>query len=176
VGVSPAGTRGIEERMYRDKGNMKIQRIYIDTSVIGGCLDAKFESWSNGLFMDFRDGKFTPVIFVITAFEIRRGAPAEVFNKYAELLRYGSEILEITMEMRELADLYLRREILTPKFIEDALHIAAATIAEVDILVSWNFRHIVHYDKIRQFNGVNIDKGYKPVQIFSPMEVTSYGK
>ena len=63
-----------------------------------------------------------------------------------------------------------------PNYRDDALHIALATIANVDLLVSWNFRHIVRYDKIRLFNSVNIESGYKPIQIYSPREVTSYGK
>lgn len=56
------------------------------------------------------------------------------------------------------------------------LHIALATIADVDVLVSWNFRHIVRLDKIRLFNAVNIEQGYKPISIYSPREVISYGQ
>ena len=56
------------------------------------------------------------------------------------------------------------------------LHIALSTIADVDILVSWNFRHIVRYDKIRQFNAVNLAQGYHTLEIYSPREVTSYEK
>ena len=66
--------------------------------------------------------------------------------------------------------------ILTPKFYDDATHIALATLADVDPLVSWNFRHIVHYDKIRLFNAVNLERGYKPIQIYSPREVTHHGR
>jgi len=72
-----------------------------------------------------------------------------------------------------LADIYLKRKILTPKFYDDIMHIALATIANVDIVVSWNFKHIVHFDKIRQFNGVNIELGYNTLQIYSPREVTN---
>ena len=54
------------------------------------------------------------------------------------------------------------------------LHIAIATIAEADVLVSWNFQHIVRLDKIRQFNSVNIELGYKQLTIYSPREVASY--
>jgi hypothetical protein len=57
----------------------------------------------------------------------------------------------------------------------DLLHIALATIAGADIVVSWNFRHIVRFDKIRQFNAVNLEAGYKPIAIHSPREVTTYG-
>ena len=60
--------------------------------------------------------------------------------------------------------------------VEDSDHIGLATIAEVDVLVSWNFKHIVHFDKIRLFNAVNIEQGYRPLQIYSPREVTNYGE
>jgi len=55
------------------------------------------------------------------------------------------------------------------------LHIALATIAEVDVLVSWNFKHIVRLDKIRLFNAVNLEQGYKSLTIYSPREVISHG-
>jgi hypothetical protein len=64
--------------------------------------------------------------------------------------------------------------VLTPRFRNDMLHIALATVAEADVLVSWNFRHIVRLDKIRLFNGINIELGYKSVAIYSPREVTTY--
>ena len=48
---------------------------------------------------------------------------------------------------------------------------ALATIAKADMIVSWNFRHIVHYDKIRGFNAVNLREGYLPIDIRSPLEV-----
>lgn len=66
--------------------------------------------------------------------------------------------------------------IVSPKYADDAVHIALATAAEVDLLVSWNFRHIVHYEKIRLFNAVNLERGYKPLQIYSPREVAHYGE
>ena len=77
-------------------------------------------------------------------------------------------------EAVRLADVYQARKILTPRFYDDGLHIAVATIAAVDLLVSWNFKHIVHYDKIRMFNAVHLEMGYRPLQIYSPREVTHY--
>ena len=82
----------------------------------------------------------------------------------------------VTDEALGLADAYLARGVLTPKFYDDATHIALATLAEVDLLLSWNFRHLVHYDKIRTFNAVNLERGYKPIQIYSPREVTHHGE
>jgi hypothetical protein len=64
----------------------------------------------------------------------------------------------------------------SPRFRNDMLHIAIATVAEVDVVVSWTFRHIVRLDKIRLFNAVNLELGYKPLTIYSPREVATHGK
>ena len=64
---------------------MKTQRIYIDTSVIGGCFDPEFAEWSNGLLQDFRNGTFQPLVSEVTGAEIEN-APSEVQIIYAELL------------------------------------------------------------------------------------------
>ena len=154
---------------------MRAQRIYIDTSVIGGCFDAEFAPWSNGLFKDFRLGLYLPVVSLIVETEIRN-APEAVRERYHELISLGAEILEPDNSVYALAAAYEKRGIITAKYRLDGLHIALATSAEVDLLVSWNFRHIVHYDKIRLFNAVNLQSGYTPLQIFSPREVTHYGE
>ncbi len=153
---------------------MKTQRIYIDTSVIGGCFDAEFAEWSNGLLGDFRNGLFQPLLSEVIAAEIA-DAPESVQAVYAELATYNAEILTIGESALELADEYQARGILTPNFYDDGLHIALATVAEADLLVSWNFKHIVRFDKIRLFNSVNVEHGYKTLQIFSPREVTTHG-
>ena len=151
---------------------MKKLRIYIDTSVIGGCFDKEFKPWSNGLMKDFLLGNFQPVLSEIVAIEIEN-APENVQLKYRELKKCA-ENLVIRDEVTKLANIYLKRKVLTPKYHGDMLHIALATIAKVDIVVSWNFKHIVHFDKIRQFNGINMEMGYTTLQIYSPREVTNY--
>jgi predicted nucleic acid-binding protein len=152
---------------------MRIQRIYVDTSVIGECHDPEFAPWSKGLMQDFRDGTYQPVVSEVVATEIE-GAPTIVQETYAELLALNPEFVEVTGEALALADAYQQRGILPAKSSADALHIALATVAEVDVLVSWNFRHVVHFDKIRLFNAVNLELGFKLLQIYSPREVTSY--
>lgn len=153
---------------------MKLQFIYVDTSVLGGCFDAEFAEWSNGLMQDFRNGKFRPLLSEVTATEIQ-DAPEQVQDIYAELVALGAEVIEVGESALELADEYQKRNILTPKFYEDGLHIALATVTEADVLVSWNFKHIVRLDKIRLFNAVHLEYGYKALQIYSPREVTFYG-
>jgi hypothetical protein len=152
---------------------MKLQRIYIDTSVIGGCFDPEFAEWSNGLMQDFRNNCFKPLLSQVTAAEINE-APKIVQIIYAELVALKAEVVMVSESALELADEYQSRGILTPNFYNDGLHIAIATVAEADVLVSWNFKHIVRLDKIRLFNAVNLEHGYKALQIYSPREVTTY--
>jgi hypothetical protein len=93
-----------------------------------------------------------------------------------EILNMTPEFLAINEEAALLTASYAERGALPERFRNDMLHIALATIADVDVLVSWNFKHIVRLEKIRVFNAVNLELGYKPLQIYSPREVTSYGK
>jgi predicted nucleic acid-binding protein len=152
---------------------MKTSRIYLDTSVIGGCHDQEFAPWSNGLMKDFRLRNFIPVISDLTFKELNM-APEPVKQTLRQLVEFDPEIIEISDYSLELAEIYLDRKILTPKYRDDARHIALASVANVDVLVSWNFKHIVHYDKIRLFNAVNIEQGLKTIDIYSPREVTNY--
>ncbi|HEX8209246.1 MAG TPA: hypothetical protein VF584_03585 [Longimicrobium sp.] len=155
--------------------SVHVQRIYLDTSVLGGCHDAEFAPWSNGLLKDFRLGNYLPVVSEVVATEIEQ-APERVREVYADLIASGAEVLSVTPEALRLADVYQERKILTSKFYDDGLHIALASTAAVGLLVSWNFKHIVHYDKIRYFNAVNLELGYRSLAIYSPREVTHYGE
>jgi hypothetical protein len=120
---------------------MRKQRIYVDTSVIGGCFDQEFELWSNGLIDDFRKGKFRLVLSDVTTAEIE-GAPDPVKELYAELTPMA-ELLSVTEEALDLLAAYDNHAILNSRFQNDMLHIALAAVAGVDVLVSWNFKHIV---------------------------------
>jgi rRNA-processing protein FCF1 len=86
---------------------MKKLRIYLDTSVIGGCFDSGFSLWSNGLLNDFKLGNFQPILSEIVAAEIE-DAPEHIQEKYAEIVDMGAEYLEISEEVLELADVYLK--------------------------------------------------------------------
>jgi len=153
---------------------MKKPRIYVDTSVIGGCFDSEFEGWSNGLVEDFRRHRFRLVLSDVTSAEVAY-APEFVRELHAELVPIA-EILPVTEEVLAVLAGYEPHGVLGPRFRNDTLHLALATVAEVDVVVSWNFRHIVRLDKIPQFNGVNLELGYKTLAIYSPREVTTYGR
>ncbi|MCM8782273.1 MAG: type II toxin-antitoxin system VapC family toxin [Candidatus Omnitrophica bacterium] len=153
---------------------MKVIRVYVDTSVIGGCCDSEFQEWSYGLLADFQVGVFSLLLSELVDAEVQE-APDEVKDVYAEFRRCAGEVLELTPDAIELAESYLNHNILPLSFRSDARHIAIATVAGADLLVSWNFKHIVHFEKIQKFNAVNIEMGYKPILIYSPREVTRYG-
>jgi len=148
-------------------------RIYVDTSVLGGCCDAEFSPWSNGLVEDFRRGVFRAVLSDVIAEEIGR-APATVQAVHQELLNLGAEVVSVSSDVLHLVAAYEARAILGPRFRNDLLHIALATVASVDVLVSWNFRHIVRLDRIQLFNEVNAAQGRAILTIYSPREVTTY--
>jgi hypothetical protein len=86
----------------------------------------------------------------------------------------SSELAEISPEVLDLRDAYLSAGIVTPKSKDDATHVALATIAQCEIIVSWNFKHIVHFQKIPKYNAVNVLHGYRTINIHSPSEVISY--
>lgn len=148
-------------------------RIYVDTSVIGGCFDVEFVTWSDALIRDFRAKRLIPVLSDVTAAEIA-AAPAAVRVLHQELLGLSGGVLPVTKAVLALVAAYEARRILPKRFAADLTHIALATIAEVDAIVSWNFKHIVRLEKIRLFNAVNIELGYRALSIVSPREVTTY--
>ena len=154
---------------------MKKLLVYVDTSVLGGCFEPDFAPWSNGLVADFRAGTFTPILSALLETELRR-APEPVIAFYRELLALAGQTVPVSDEALELLAAYEAHGVLGARFRADMLHIALATVADVDVLVSWNFKHIVRFDKIRRFNAVNLEQGYKPLSIHSPREVTTYGR
>ncbi len=145
-------------------------RIYIDTSVIGGCYDTEFENWSIQLFQEFIKGSKTAVISPLTIDELRE-APAKVKNKLYEIPDNYLEILDYNNEIDILANEYIKNNAVPGKFLDDASHIAYATYYKVDLLVSWNFKHIVNINRIRKYNSVNLNMGYQIIDIRTPREV-----
>jgi hypothetical protein len=149
---------------------MKRLRIYVDTSVLGGCFDEAFQSESEALLAMARRGEVVFVVSPLLAAELRR-APIEVHEVFNSLPTESLEEVPLDEESERLRDGYLAAGVLGRPHAADAHHVALATIARADMIVSWNFRHLVHYDKIRGFNSVNLREGYPPIEIHSPKEV-----
>lgn len=148
-------------------------RIYIDTSVIGGCLDKEFQNASRQLIDKFKQGEVIVVISELTTLELK-DAPQEVRNILGEIPVENIEYVELTEEALNLARKYIAEGVIGEGKLVDAEHIAIATINRMDVLVSWNFRHIVNLQKIRGYNSVNLKYGYPLLEIRSPLEVITY--
>lgn len=149
---------------------MHIPRIYIDTSVIGGCFDEEFEEWSNKLFDEFIAGNKIAVISDIFIDELSK-ARDNIKDKIKEIPEKHTEIVSKNDEILFLANCYIDKKAISPKYTDDALHIASATINKVDVLVSWNFKHLVNLRRIQLYNAINFENGYSTIEIRTPREV-----
>ena len=149
---------------------MKQQRIYIDTSIVGGFFDVEFEKETKMLFQRLENKE---VIFVIS--EVLTGELENAPQRVRTLLNnYSDDYLEkvpLTIEARELANKYIAENIVGKTSLDDCRHIALATIHRVDVLASWNFKHIVNLDRIRGYNAVNLKNGYQTIEIRNPKEL-----
>ncbi len=145
-------------------------RIYVDTSVIGGCFDNEFEKYSNQLFEEFISGEKRLVISDLVLFELE-GAPENVKEVLNKVTEDNIEYVFINEESVSLANAYLKDGVIAENSLSDARHIAIASMERVDVLVSWNFKHIVNLNRIHLINSVNLKLGYPILEIRSPMEV-----
>ena len=144
-------------------------KVYVDTSVFGGIIDHEFQKASMEFFERIENGDFILVTSPIVQAEIDP-APVKVRNLFDKILRI-SELVNVSREAIELRNLHLAHNILSFQHADDALHVALATVSGCSMIISWNFKHIVHYDKIPLYNAINLLKGHSQIAIYSPMEV-----
>jgi len=148
-------------------------RIYTDTSVIGGCEDDEFREPSRRLIEVFQRGEMTLVLSELTVRELET-APARVRAILGQVPSVHIETLALSSEAEELAAVYVEDGAIGAHMRADALHIAIATAARVDVLVSWNFKHIVNLKRIHAYNAVNLKRGYPLLEIRTPREVPDH--
>ena len=148
-------------------------RIYTDTSVIGGCLDEEFKEASLQLINMFKLGAAVLVVSDLTLLELE-AAPAGVRAVLEDIPETHKEYIELTAEAVELAQHYIDAGVIGATKRVDAQHIALATVRRVDVLVSWNFRHIVNLQWIHGYNSVNLRHGHPLLEIRTPQEVVHY--
>ena len=145
------------------------QRIYLDTSVIGGYHDMEFETATRQLFKRIADNEFDVYFSEITETELAN-APQQVKDVKDLIPDDCIHYTEMNDEVKALALLYVEEKILGEASRNDAYHIALASVNRIDCLISWNFKHIVNYDKIKMFNAINMRFGYPLIDIRSPLE------
>ncbi|MBM3289117.1 MAG: type II toxin-antitoxin system VapC family toxin [Candidatus Hydrogenedentes bacterium] len=147
-------------------------RTYVDTSVYGGVADIEFSRPSRRFLAEVLRGRFEVVISAVVHQEIA-GAPQPVRDVYEQVLAIAP-VIEVPDEALALRQAYLDAGIVGPRSRADALHVACASVLDCAMIVSWNFKHIVHFDKIEQYNEINVANGRPRIAIHAPSEVIDY--
>ena len=147
--------------------------LYIDTSVIGGFFDIEFEVETKMLFESVLNNEFDIMFSNITEDELLN-APEQVRQLLSNIPERNKTRIELSGEAVQLADTYISENVVGKTSRDDCFHIALATIHKADILVSWNFKHIVNVIRIRGYNAVNMKLGYPTIDIRSPKELIDY--
>jgi predicted nucleic acid-binding protein len=144
--------------------------LYLDTSIFGGYYDEIFMQDTRLLFEKIKARKYNVLISDIVENELEN-APRNVKDLLNEI---NYEIIYTNSECESLADEYIKENVVGKTSRDDCIHIATATINNIDFLVSWNFKHIVNVHRIRGYNSVNTKNGYKQLEIHSPKEMGVY--
>jgi hypothetical protein len=117
-----------------------------------------------------KKGEIICVYSDLCEFELEN-APEKVKSNFLSLEKSQTEFVEITEEINQLAEEYIREKVVGETSIDDCRHIACATFNKVDYLLSWNFKHIVNVFRIRGYNAINIKNGHIQLDIRSPEDI-----
>ena len=150
-----------------------IKRIYIDTSVFGGYFDQEFEKETKPFFDKIIQEKIKIIVSEVLELEIYR-APDFIQDFFESIPDTLIETVELTDEIRDLANRYINEKVVGKTSTADCQHIAIATVYKADVLVSWNFKHIVNLERIRGYNSINFREGYQMIEIRTPKEIFNY--
>ena len=144
--------------------------VYTDTSVVGGCFDKEFKEYSLALFEEFKTGAKKLILSDLVKMELEL-ASDQVNKKVDEVPGRFKVEIKSTVKAATLAATYIAQGALSNKCYNDALHIALATLHNADVLASWNFKHIVNLDRIKLYNSINLQMGYRSIEIRTPREI-----
>ncbi len=150
-----------------------MERIYLDTSVFGGYFELEFELWTKVLFDKISKQEFRVIFSDVLEGELEN-APDRVKKLIEFIPSELTEFVTISDKAIDLANKYIAEEVVGKTSYADCLHIAIASIQNADVLVSWNFKHIVNFRRIRGYNAVNYGMGYKILDIRTPREILEY--
>jgi predicted nucleic acid-binding protein len=153
---------------------MKRDKIYLDTSVINFFFEDRDLEKANStkeLFREIRRGRYDAFISDLVLREIGRTAGFARERLLSLIKTYEIPLVEVTLECIELTEKYMGRKIFPPRYRDDGLHIAVATVHDMDVVVSWNLRHMVKLRTRREVRAINIMEGYREIEICTPMEV-----
>ena len=150
---------------------MRKLKIYLDTSVISHMDVTDRTDWMSDtrkLWEDIKSGKFDVYVSETLIEEIGRCKPEKlaVLTKHLNEIEYsvikgGSEIAEIVEKIIEMG-------ILKPKSLDDCVHIATAVVGGCDVIVSWNFKHMVNIKTIKGVRAITNLGNYGNIDIVAP--------
>jgi len=149
----------------------KILRIYVDSSAVGGAFNPRTANDTKPFWDAVQNGEIVVIMSDVLNSEAEN-APQCVRDFLDSLPTSQVERVVSTEESNALADQYIAEKVVGPTSLDDCRHIALATLANADVLVSWNFKHIVNVKRIRGYNSVNMKLGYAQIDIRTPYEVT----
>ena len=144
-------------------------KIYLDTSVVGGYFDKEFKTATRLLFKRIEKGDFEVFFSDMNEAELML-APQHIKEVIKLIPSNCKTVIKINDDVESLAQTYIVEKILGQASENDAYHIALSSVNRLDCLISWNFKHIVNFDKIKVFNSVNLSLGYPAIDIRSPLE------
>ncbi len=156
---------------------MKKLKIYLDTSVINFLFAddlPEFRKITEDFFENYvKKSKYLVYISDVVITEIEKTRDEKKKKLLLEAIeKYSLRILTLDKTSDTLARIYIKEKIIPPKKLEDAHHIAIATCNQMDILLSWNFKHISNIQKQINVKIVNEKEGYfYPLILTNPMEV-----
>jgi len=146
-------------------------RVYLDTSVISAYFDTRRpERQAETQAFWRRLSELDVTISEVTEVELR-GTTDERLRQEMQGLVRPFNVIPLNAQMPGLARHYLDRGIFPPAAVNDALHVACAVVSRQDLLVSWNFRHLVNRRCRAMINEANVARGYPSIDIVAPPEV-----
>jgi predicted nucleic acid-binding protein len=157
---------------------MRVPTIYLETTIFNFPFsdDApNYKADAIKLFSEIKAGKFLPFTSEYVTRELVVTKDADKLKKMEYLLsNYGITIIPANPEIERLADVYIAAGVIPKKHATDALHIASATVANLDYIISLNFKHIVKHKTIIETEIINAREGFKRVFIHTPAEVIDH--
>lgn len=152
---------------------MRIAKIYLETTIFNYYFDVERDAHPDTvkLFEEIEAGKYLAFTSRYVIDELSK-APEEKRKKMLSLIKRSKiTVLDTSNEAESLASIYASEGIIPQRFLTDGVHIAMATVHDMDMILSLNFKHIVKKKTVELSEAVNVRQGYRKVQIFTPMEV-----
>ena len=157
---------------------MKKLKIYLDTSVISHLqADDVPEKMAitNDLWKQIQTGRYKTCISEMVLQELSNCYEHKRQYLLEKVADIDFDFYEISDEVKEMAQKYIQAGAFTDKHLEDAIHVACASVNTCNAVVSWNFKHIVKLTAMLLVNGVNRQEGYMELEIISPEVIVEEG-